>query len=118
MKYASYYGLGNVQDATINVVIELAITPVSKLLVKIHFLIVDGFMGPEQIISIKPKLVTQLIKKGLIEGWNPGYKGDHQIELIQQKSEQEKPVILQLPNMNEEATTYENLEKPMEIYLE
>ncbi|MEL6557347.1 MAG: hypothetical protein AAFQ94_04135 [Bacteroidota bacterium] len=118
MKYASYYGLGNVKDATINVVIELASTPVSKLFVKIHTLIVDGFMGPPQIISITPKLVAHLLRKGLKEGWKPDHKGDHQIELIQQKLDQKKPLILQLPNMNEEATSYENLEKPMEIYLE
>ena len=32
MKYASYYNLGDVRDATINVVIELASAPVFKTL--------------------------------------------------------------------------------------
>lgn len=76
MKYASYYNLGNVRDATINVVIELASAPASRMLVKIHTLIVDGFMGSEQIISITPKLVEQLTKNSLTDGWDPHKKGD------------------------------------------
>lgn len=117
MKYASYYGLGEVKDATINIAVQLAEQPVSGLFVKIHTLIVNGFMGPEQIIEITPFMVTKLIRKGLKEGWNSSGKGDYRIVLAQKSTKERTPVILQLPSMNEGADSYKNLEKPVEIEL-
>ncbi|MDW3652717.1 MAG: hypothetical protein R8P61_36905 [Bacteroidia bacterium] len=117
MKYASYYGLGKVKDATINLVVQSADLPRSHLFVKFHTLQVAGFMGPEQILEIKPALVAKLIEKALKEGWRAKQKGDHRFTLAQKWQENKKPVILQLPQMNKEAGTYENLEKPIEIDL-
>lgn len=49
IKYAQHFGLGMVKDATVNIVVQLAHNPVSSIYVKCHTLVVDGFMGPEQI---------------------------------------------------------------------
>jgi len=116
--YAKYYGLGSVKDATINIAIQLKTDPVSAMYIKFHTLIVAGFMGPEQILEIKPNQVAQLIQQGLNIGWNPNAKGDFRLELAQKYMDEKKPVILQLPNMNETVTGYENLDRPVEIELE
>lgn len=118
MKYASYYGLGKVKDATINVVVQAEESPTSHLFIKFHTLQVAGFMGAEQILEIKPAMVAQLIQKALKEGWKAEQKGDYRITLAQKWQENKKPVILQLPQMNEDAGNYENLERPIEIDLE
>ena len=75
-------------------------------------------MGAEQILEVKPAMVAQLIRKALKEGWQAEQKGDHRITLAQKWQENKKPVILQLPQMNEDAGDYENLERPIEIDLE
>ncbi|MEL6255780.1 MAG: hypothetical protein AAFR87_27490, partial [Bacteroidota bacterium] len=118
MKYASYYGLGKVKDATLNLVVQSAEKPTSHLFIKCHTLQVAGFMGPEQIQEIKPAMVAKLIQKAIEEGWEPNEKGDHRITLAQKWQENKSPVILQLPQMNEEIGDYPNLEKPIEIDLE
>lgn len=115
MKYAKHYGLGDVKDATINIVIQSASNPSSSMFIKCHTLLVDGFMGQEQIIQIKPNQISQLIKKGLQNGWNPNKKGDYRLELVQKWTHEKKPVLLQLPNMNHDIKDYENLEQPIEI---
>ncbi|MEM8886758.1 MAG: hypothetical protein AAGD28_02150 [Bacteroidota bacterium] len=117
MKYASYYGLGRVKDATINLVVQSTENPISHLFVKFHTLQVAGFMGSEQILEIKPAMVAKLIQKALNEGWKPNEKGDHRITLAQKWQENKSPVILQLPGMNEDADDYPNLDKPKEIDL-
>lgn len=115
LKYARHYGLGMVKDVTINIAVQANSNPISKMFIKCHTLLVDGFMGPEQIIQIKPSLVSSLIQKGLMDGWNPEKKGDHRIEIIQQMTKEKTPVILQLPHMNEDICDYSNLERPTEI---
>jgi hypothetical protein len=117
MKYASHYGLGMVKDATINISVQLTSDPVSNMFVKCHTVLVDGFLGPEQIIEITPKLISNLIKRGLEDGWSPEKKGDYRMELAQKMMNGRKPVILQLPNMNEHISDYENLERPIEIII-
>ncbi|WP_044208691.1 hypothetical protein [Flammeovirga sp. OC4] len=82
-KYAQQYGLGSVRDATINVVIQSMDNSVSSMFIKCHTLLIDGFLGPEQVIQIKPNQVSQLIRKGLNDGWNPNKKGDYRLELAQ-----------------------------------
>lgn len=81
LKYANYYGLGQVKDITINIVIQLKNNPVSNYYIKIHSILVDGFMGAEQTLQIKPKLISALIMKGLEEGWNPSEKGNYSISI-------------------------------------
>ena len=83
MKYASYYGLGKVKDITINIVIQLMENPVSNMFIKFNTILVDGFMGAEQITQIKPKLISELINKGLNDGWKPSEKGDYRLSLLE-----------------------------------
>ena len=117
MKYASYYGLGQVKDITINVVVQLQERPVSRLLIKVHTILVDGFMGAEQITQIKPQLIAQLITQCLDDGWKPAEKGDFRLNLVEKQTKDKQPVILQLPNMNEGITDYENLDRPIEVII-
>jgi len=114
MKYASYYGLGKVKDATINIAVQLAFNPVSNLYVKCYTLIVDGFMGPEQIIEITPSMVLKLVNKSIKDGWKPNQKGDFRMEIAQKWTKSKKPTILQLPDMNAEIENYENKDKSIE----
>lgn len=115
MKYATYYGLGQVKDITINVVIQLMENPISSMFVKFQTILIDGFMGAEQITQIKPNLIAQLILKGMKDGWQPSKKGDYRMNIIEQYTKDKKPIILQLPNMNEKIDDYQNLKKPFEI---
>jgi len=118
MSYAKNYGLGNVRDSTLNIVVQSDENSFSSMFIKCHTLLVDGFLGPEQIIQITPKHISQLIIKALNNGWNPNQKGDYRLELVQKYTDKKKPVILQLPNMNQKLENYENLEYPTEIKFE
>lgn len=115
VQYASYYDLGNVKDSYINIAIQRFENPTSSMFIKIHTLLIDGFMGPEQIITITPNFISKLIVKGLSEGWNPLKKGDYRLTLVDKPSKDREPIILQLPNMNETIQDYKNLEKPKEV---
>lgn len=117
MKQASYYGLGKVRDVTLNVIIQLKENPVSNFYIKIKTILVDGFMGAEQITQIKPKFISELVEKGLDDGWNPSIKGDYRIEMLETETKDKSPIVLQLPNMNEDIGEYANIEKPREIQL-
>lgn len=114
-KYANHYGLGKVKDITINIVIQLKNNPVSNFYIKINSILIDGFIGAEQITKITPKFVSELIQKGLIDGWNPSSKGDYRVNILENNTKEKEPMILQIPNMNEGIENYQNLEKPIEI---
>ncbi|WP_338794172.1 hypothetical protein [Bernardetia sp. MNP-M8] len=115
VKYASHYGLGQVMDITINIMIQLKANSVSNLFIKINSILIDGFMGAEQITQIKPKFIADMINKGLNDGWNPSLKSNHSINILETHSKEKEPIILQLPSMNEEIENYKNLETPVEI---
>lgn len=118
LKYASYYGLGKVKDITINIVIQLVENPVSNCFIKITSILIDGFMGAEQITRIPPQFVEDLTRKGLREGWNPSLKGDFRVNLLETQTKEHEPIILQIPNMNQEIENYQNIEKPVEVKIE
>lgn len=115
LQYAQKFGLGRVQDVIIYLVIQ-SISEVSTLHIKCHTVLIDGFLGPEQILQIKPALVSKLIVIALQDGWEPEKKGDHKMEIIHQQTKEHRPVILQLPNMNENIDDYDNIERPIEIF--
>lgn len=117
ISYAKLYGLGNVKDATLNIAIQSATEPVSSMFVKCHTLIVDGFLGPEQIIQIKPNLVLQLINIGINDKWNPSKKGNYKLELAQKWIGKTKYVLLHLPNMDITIKDFKTLKRPVEIKL-
>jgi len=114
-KYANHFGLGKVKDITINIAIQLKENPSSSFFIKINTILVDGFLGAEQITQIKPKFISELISKGLNDGWKPSLKGDYRINILETKTKEKEPMILQIPNMNEEIENYQNLEKPIVI---
>lgn len=90
MKYARYYGLGQVKDVTINIFIQLKENPISNCFVTISTILIDSFFGPEQITQIKPKFVAELIRHALVNGWQPTEKGDFKINVLETKKEGEK----------------------------
>ena len=115
MKYAKYYGLGKIKDITINVVVQLKERPISNFFIKVNSILVDGFMGAEQITQIKPRLISTLITKAINDGWKPSKKGDYKINILETLTKDKKPLLLQLPNMNKLVDDYQNLEKPIEV---
>ena len=115
MKYASYYGLGKVKDITINIIIQLKEKPVSSCFIKIHSVLVDGFMGAEQITTIKPGFVAELINEAIKDGWIPSRKEDFRMSMAETNTKEREPVILQIPNMNEGIADYQNIDKPNKV---
>lgn len=114
-KHANRYGLGAVKDINFNIVVQSKERAQSKLLVSIKTILVDGFLGPEQTIQIKPQQIASLITKALKEGWNPHIKGDYKLSLQDNDTNEKTPVILQLPNMNEDLTDYENIDRAIDL---
>lgn len=117
IEYASYFGLGKVKDITINIVVQLYNKPVSSLFVKCHSILIDGFMGAEQIMQITPKLVSNLILEAINDDWDPFNKRDYRMNIVEQNSKNKEPIILKLPDMGKEVGNYQNLDKPYEIKL-
>lgn len=116
LKYARYYGLGEVKDASLNIVIQLKEEAGSRILVKFHTLLVAGFLGPEQMLQITPKLVKRCIEIAYENGWNPKDKPDYYLELAQQLKDK-KPVLLKLPTFPEPPTDYKNIDEPTPIFI-
>jgi hypothetical protein len=110
MRYANYYGLGKVKNISINIVIQLKEHPISSFFIKFNTILVDGFMGAEQITQIKPKFISQLIHKGLNDGWKPNKKGNYRLNLLEKNTKETKKVVFQLPNMDEYLHNSENIE--------
>lgn len=115
MHYAAYYGLGQVKDATITIILYPEAYPTSRLFITVHTLLVDGFLGPEQIIQISPSLIAVFIKNAHKKGWKSDKKSDFRIDFAQKLSTNAKPTLLLLPNMDLDKGTYSNLERPIEI---
>jgi len=115
MHYAAHYGLGQVKDATITIALYPEACPTSRLFIAVHTLLVDGFLGPEQIIQISPSLISVFIKNALKQGWKTNKKGDFRIDFAQKLSTNAKPTLLLLPRMDFEKEAYSNLERPIEI---
>lgn len=115
IKIANYYGLGQVKDITINIVVQLKENPSSSFFIKINTILVDGFMGPEQITQIKPQLIKQLINKGLSDGWNPNEKGDFRLNILEAQTKDKEPILLQFPNQTPPTIDYKNIHQLKEI---
>ncbi|MEL6672824.1 MAG: hypothetical protein AAFR61_11555 [Bacteroidota bacterium] len=118
MKYARYYGLGEVRDITLNIVAHLEENPASHLFVKIQTVLVDGFLGPEQLTQIKPQMVARLIRQGLADGWKPAEKGDARLLLLETQDQQKKPVLLQFPDDGQTIEDYQPLDQVVRVEVE
>ena len=112
---AKQFGLGDVADVIFTIAIERYNEPQSKLIVKYYGLIIDGFLGPEQLVQIKPSLVKTLILESLSHGWHPGQKGDFTLDLFENTGSKLRPAILVLPGINDSIRDYENLIKPIKL---
>lgn len=111
MKYARYYGLDDVREITINVVVQLADVPVSNLFIKCHSLLIDGFMGPAQILDLTQSIIVKFIKKALEEGWAPNKKGDFRAQWIHQNTKSSTPVFQQLFTENNDRNNISSKKK-------
>ncbi len=119
MKVAEYYGLGKVADIVLNIPIELYSNPKSKIELKYFGLCIDGFLGREQLIQIKPQLIVKVIDKALSDGWNPNLKGNYKLKLYENSSEKYKPAILLFPDeTNDTIKNYVNVVTLVEVSLE
>ena len=117
LKFARYYGLGQVMDAVINIVVQLEDNPSSSLFVKCKTIIVDGFMGFEQVLSIKPSLVAGLITQAMEEGWNPERRGDYRMNVAQCFEKGASPQVLLLPEIEQSTGEYGNVVRICEVNL-
>ncbi|WLQ16402.1 hypothetical protein O5O45_10775 [Hahella aquimaris] len=82
LKAAERYGLGQVADVVFKITVELRNNPASVISVNYFGLVVDGFLGIDQLVSIKPKLVSEIIRASIQAGWNPESQGNHTVEII------------------------------------
>jgi hypothetical protein len=55
---------------------------------------VDGFHGPEQLVSMKPKNIAEVIHKCRENGWNPHQKGDYRVQIFEDKGQYQTGVLL------------------------
>lgn len=112
---AAKYGLGEIADITFHIPVELYESPASKIIIKCFGFCVDGFLGIEQLLEIKPKTIAAVIEHFLNEGWDPRNKGDRYIELYEQ-SNTNNPSILVIPGfMNDNVKDYPNILSALKI---
>jgi len=109
------FGLGEVADIVFNIPIESYDDPVSKILIKYYGKVVSGFLGPEQLGSIKPGLISEVILECLSQGWDPGERGDYSVEVVENTGQKHRPAILILPEVIPRMPGYENTVKLIEI---
>lgn len=57
--------MGKVKDVTINVVIQYKEEPASSMFIKCHIIVVDGFMGIEQITDLSGNIPERKIRNRL-----------------------------------------------------
>lgn len=120
-KIAAQYGPGQVADVVFNIPIELYREPKSKILAKYFGIIIDGFLGIEQVAQIKPGLVADIIRESLRNGWNPAAKDDYMVEIFERKpfkgsTEKLRPAVIVMPGINEASMLeYDNLIRLVEV---
>ena len=115
LQAASKFGLGDVADVVFGIAIELAENPVSIISAKYFGLVVDGFLGIEQLVSIKPKLISEIIQYSIKAGWNPNVRGNHVLEIVENTKEKHRPALLLLPGFGNNIKNYDNHVKMVQI---
>ncbi len=118
LNIARHYGLGDVADATLTIAIQAKVDAASSMFVKFYSILVDGFMGSEQVLTVTPAVVASLIRHGLEKGWKPSEKGDVRIEIIEKRDNDHKPVLLLFPNTPSQLDNYENLIPLVEVNID
>jgi hypothetical protein len=112
---ARRHGLGNVADVTFTIAIERQERPVSKILTTYHARVVDGFLGPEQLTSIRPSLVRTIVTRALESGWDPARRGDFRLDIVENSGRPERPALLVLPGVTGDIEGYERRIVPVRI---
>ena len=100
-------GLGGVADVTFTIAVELEEKPRSKIIATYHASIVDGFLGPEQLTRIQPKLASAIVEHALASGWKPAEVGDFRMNIVETGDEPKRPALLVLPGVIDHADGYE-----------
>jgi len=98
---AEQYGLREVADVVFHIPIELYSEPTSKILVKYFGLVVDGFLGIEQVTKVKPSLIAEIIREALQNGWQPEEKEDVIVEIFDNSAQQHCPAVMVMLGKNE-----------------
>lgn len=117
LKHAKKYGLGNLKDITINIVAQLKNSPTSNLYVKINTVLVDSFMGAEQVTQIKPQFVAKLIQDAIFDGWKPTDRKDYRLTISDTDIKTKQPIILNLSGEIDDAKKYKNVDYAKKIDL-
>jgi hypothetical protein len=112
---ARRFGLGDVANVTFTIAVERAERPASKLLVRYHSRIVDGFLGPEQLTSVTPAFIETLVTHALACGWNPAERGEFRLDVVDNSGRPARPALLVLPGVTRDDPSYERRVVPLRI---
>lgn len=96
--HARRFGLGDTADVVFNVVVEAFEQPASRLVVRVHSRVVDGFLGVEQLTRVGPRTVAGLIARAREAGWNPAERGDMRLDVFEDPEAPHQPAVLVLPS--------------------
>ncbi|MBK9001161.1 MAG: hypothetical protein IPM35_36025 [Myxococcales bacterium] len=112
---AEKLGLGRVADVTFTIAVERYDRPASKLLTTYHALVVDGFLGPEQLTRIQPRLVGRIVAHAVESGWDPGGSRDFRMEIVENSGKPHRPALLVVPGVVQDDPGYERRVVPIRI---
>ena len=117
-EHARQFGLGATADVVFNLVVEAFEQPASRLVIRIHSRVVDGFLGPEQLLRIGPRTVAGLVLKARAAGWNPVERGDMRFDVFEDPGAPHRPAVLVLPSSDWPAMPgdYEPRVVPLELW--
>lgn len=115
LEQARRFGLGDVADVAFTIAVELYDKPVSRIRVQYYAMVVDGFLGFEQLTQLKPRLVRTIIERALASGWSPDKSGDFSLEIVENTGQERRPALLVLPGLNNDIEGYENRMVPIRI---
>jgi hypothetical protein len=115
LEQARRFGLGDVADVTFNIAVELHDEPVSRIRARYYAMIVDGFLGFEQLTQIKPQLIRTILERALAAGWIPDKRGDFSLEIVENTGREWRPALMVLPGLNDDIEGYENRMIPIRV---
>ncbi len=94
LAFAQRYRLGSVAETRITVAIEANENPKGRLILHVYGTSIDGFLGMEHNIQIKPAMIKSVIEQALDAGWNASKNSEFRLALHQEQVEPFRPVLL------------------------
>ena len=94
LERAQKHRLGRVADIRITVAIEAFENPAGRILLHVLGTLIDGFLGYEHDVQVKPKMIGAVIEQALDEGWNPSSPQEFKIVMGHEPCEPFRPVML------------------------